>query len=117
MSIQICLSDSFLVNCYNSHGLIQPKNNTNIKVHLISKFQIHKKVSYNDKSEKKLTKNPDKSNLKKKRQCIQRESILKGKKLNMNWKTCRSAQLAKLIIQNIIGLRPSPHVLRLFKCV
>lgn len=38
---------------------------------------------------------------KKKRQCIQRENILKGKKLNMNWKTCRSAQLAKLIIQNI----------------
>lgn len=58
MSIQICLSDSFLVNCYNSHGLIQPKNNTNIKVHLLSKFQIHKKVSYNDKSEKSQQKKP-----------------------------------------------------------
>lgn len=87
MSIQICLSDSFLVNCYNSHGLIQPKNNTNIKVHLISKFQIHKKVSYNDKSEKKSQHPPQQIKFKKKKdnEYIQRENILKGKKLNMNW--------------------------------
>lgn len=87
MSIQICLSDSFLVNCYNSHGLIQPKNNTNIKVHLISKFQIHKKVSYNDKSEKNVQKKPLTNQVLKKNdnECIQRENILKGKKLNINW--------------------------------
>lgn len=47
--------------------LIQPKKKTNIKVHLLSKFQIHKKVSYNDKSEKsQQQKNPDKSSFKKK---------------------------------------------------
>lgn len=38
--------------------LIQPKNKTNIKVHLLSKFQIHKKVSYNDKSGKSQQKTP-----------------------------------------------------------
>lgn len=86
MSIQICLSDSFLVTCYNSDGLIQPKNNTNIKVHLISKFQIHKTVSYNDKSGKKSQPPPTNQVLKKKdNEYIQRENILKGKKLNMNW--------------------------------
>lgn len=63
--IQICLSDLFSVNLYNSHSLIKPKNNINIKVHIISKFQILKMYLKMINPKKGKQKTPDQSSFKK----------------------------------------------------